>query len=245
MLTLAFLIAMEVRLIVYRQLCSPVHHEWLDYEGEYSEESSISFDFPPAILLINKQINAEAKAVFYGENTFVTHIGTEDLDQNYDTVEADRVRRRIMLEYVKEAHIHLKMSGQLIWEWRRAGSQKEYLDYIRRSMTIMVRDFAAAPALKSVAISFGDQFYYDTWVPDELYIAETIDPRELEDARYSATCVLGPLRYLPVSIALELGKVSLDGFTAEKLENTLAERFASTFQEITASRAVGKVGITN
>lgn len=234
MLTIRFTIAMEVRLIVYRQLCTPVYHEWLDDEGENLLESSISFDFPSNVLLINKRINAEAKEVFYGENTFVTHIGTDDVDQAYDTVAADRVRRRIMLNHVKKAHIHLELWGQLIAEWRWAYTQDGYLDYIRRSMTTLVRDFAAAPALRVVVISFEDSINDDPWIPDESYTASIHDPRELEDARYSAPEILGSLEYLPVRISLELGKVSVDA--AEGYDNILEERFASSFGEIIASR---------
>lgn len=243
MLTLMFSIAMEVRLIIYRQLCTPIHHEWLDGEGEDLPGSCISFDFPPAVLLVNKRINAEAKVVFYGENTFVTHIETMDVDQDYDTVEADTVRRRIMLGHVKKAHIHLKLSGQLIAEWRWAGSMADYLDYIRRSMTTVVRDFIAAPALRLVVISFEDAINDDPWIPDLNYTAETLDPRELEEARYSALEILGSLEYLPVRISLELGKVSVD--TADGYENILEERFASTFGEIIASRATEKVAPQN
>lgn len=234
MLILRFSIAMEVRLIIYRQLCTPVHHEWLDGDDEDFLESCISFDFSPVILLANKRISAEAKVVFYGENNFVTHIETTDLDQNYDTVETDRVRRRIMLDHVAKAHIHLKMSGQLIAEWRWVNSQAQYLDYIRRSMTTLVREFAAAPALRVVVISFEDAINNTQWIPDESYTASIRDPRELEDARYSASEILGPLEFLPVRISIELGKVSVN--TADGHGNILEERFTSTFSEIIASR---------
>lgn len=243
MLTIRFIIAMEVRLIIYRQLCTPVYHEWLDDEGGNLPESSISFDFPSNVLLINKRINAEAKEVFYGENTFVTHIGTDDLDEGYDTVAADRVRRRIMLNHVKKAHIHLKMWGQLIAEWRWAESQSGYLGYIRRSMTTLVRDFAAAPVLKVVVISVEDSINDDPWIPDESYTATIHDPRELEDARYSAPEIFGSFESLPVRISLELGKVSVDA--AEGYDTVLEERFASTFGEFIASRAAEKVATQN
>ncbi len=235
MLTIRLSIATEIRFIVYRHLCTPVYHEWLDDEGE--DLLRISFDFPSNVLLINKQINAEAKEVFYGENTLVTHIGTEDVDNDYDTVAADRTRRRTMLDRVTKAHIHLKMSGQLIAEWRWANSQAQYLDYIRKSMTTLVREFTAAPALRIVVISFEDAINDDRGIPDESFTASIHDPRELEYAKYAAWEILGSFKCLPVRISIRLSTCKVLVDAADGYDDVLEERFVSTFGDITASRA--------
>ena len=57
--------------------------------------------FPPALLVTNKQINSEAKAIFYGENTFVIEV----------SIRMDFSMRPLlgMLPYVQRLHIRLKV----------------------------------------------------------------------------------------------------------------------------------------
>ena len=234
---------MEVRLDIYRELRTPRHSTFIDCESTQHPAPCCPFGFPPAVLLINKKINAEAKVVFYGENTLVTVIDAEDPRQEYDPVKQDQGRRRAMLPFIKKAHIHLKMSGELIWEWRDPESRRKCVEYFWESVAALCKDFAAAASLQAVGISVRDHLYLHSWVPEIDPDAVSIDLADLHEVPYCAWEIMGDFSTLPLAVSLSLEGVFVfdktdvfdDGVGVR--QESLEEMFRSSFNQITASRA--------
>ena len=219
---------MEVRLEIYRELLMPqclACKDWTLSE-KHSHESGI-FHFPTAVLLINKKINEEAKVIFYGNNIFCTAIDTEDVRQGNNGIDDDRERRLDMLRFVKKAHVHIEMAGELVWEWNHPGSSSRqgYIDYVRDGFSTFCQQFAEAPALKSVTISFRDKMHLQSWLPDDDSEALSIDRADLW--KLPAECfryiVAGGLKVLPPRIEIIHGSINVLNLTDPRFEDAVEE----------------------
>ena len=231
---------MEVRLDIYRELRQPRFLDFIfDDESGDLPPDRWPFGFPLALLLVNKKINAEAKLIFYGENTYVIFIDSADRRYRFRTVARDRPRRHAMLPFVKAAHLHFKTYGDLILP---EGNGTYAVEGIEDAVAVLCKDFAGAPALKSLKISFQDVLHRNGWVPDDAVYTAAVDDVDMDDMNYDLWDALGDLTALPNHISVELGQVLVfditdtyggeDGDRQEDLE----EKFRSSFNEMMASR---------
>ena len=160
----------EIRLEIYKECLTPacaVCTSWSHPENH--EHFCSGSNFSTSVLLLCKQINAEAKTVFYGANPFACALDTEDLRQNHNGVQSDRGRRMQMLRVVRKATVHIEMAGECIWAWKFPGfspSHRAAIEYIHDGLLELCRDFENAPELDEVRISFGDNIYLQSWFPE-------------------------------------------------------------------------------
>ena len=230
----------EIRLDIYRKLRQPRFLDFIfDNESDDLPPDRWPFGFPSALLLVDKKINAEAKLVFYGENTYVIFIDAADRRYRFRTVALDQPRRHAMLPFVKAAHLHLKTYGDLILP---EGNGTSAIEGIEDAVAVLCKDFARAPALKSLKVSFQDVLHRNGWVPDDAVYTAAVDDVDMDDLKYDLGDALGNLTALPNHISVELGQVLVfditdtyggeDGDRQEDLE----EKFRSSFDEMMASR---------
>lgn len=108
-------------------------------------------------------------------------------------------------------------------------------------MAALSEEFAKAPKLKCLTVSFRDDLRRLSWNPDGLEVLDAGDDEaDLQDMSYSLGHVFGTLVDLPNTITLAVGGVSVldktdddDGIQQEVLEAS----FRSGLDEIMASRA--------
>ena len=238
-----FQTAMEVRLDIYRELRAPRYYSFMDDSGNNDfPPSRWPFGFHTAVLRVNKKINAEAKVVLYGENTYVLAIDSEDpkLMCSYNAVSMDKSHRQAMLQFARTAHVHLKMSGELYFKNRTDG-----ITYVRTSLEALCKELNMAPALglKTLKISLWDEFHRRLWTPgDEMddVVPVTAELDESEDSRWE---ILRPLADVPEVISLELGEVVIVDQTDATndqygvRQHGLEKKFRSTFDEVMLLRA--------
>lgn len=193
---------MEIRLEIYRELRTPRYYSFMDEGNDDFLVSRWPFGFSSALLRVNKKLNAEAKMVFYDENTYVTVIDIGDPSVGYDVVFEDRLHRHAMLHNVKAAHVHLRMTGELVLQSSTENGSRP--SYIRNSMKALCQEFAAAPSLKSLRLSVRDDIERQSFVPDDFWAEGLMTAEELDELPYCLWDALGDLINLPVRISLDL-----------------------------------------
>ena len=238
-------IPVEIRLEVYRYL---IRHSPRDHPFDGLAITSAAYSFHSAVLNLNKQINEEAKRVFYGENTWKVLIS---YNFNYFRLlnGLAALRQQSFFSYMRRFHLHFHLSGYVLKD-SPSFSLTEYCHQTKLNAEKTCRVLAALPALRVVEISWIDTtqgacWEEKRWILDSLVLLQAVSLFEvrdviLEDPGRSRELIAEYLRRITSSKIFKAGKgVAVSAGSSSAIFNESIENYVAKHARLNALSAMG------